>query len=223
MRSASLAHIQAWLARLYDLPPAEDVARYICGPELVRDMVGPQQVLRDELLLVAEDAEGVHVALYLDRAALAALPAEGVFALDGDDAFRASCLATEGVSHFLYVAFRAHHRVPVTQLELELQAEVDKYVAGVLGEGTARAIRAREGLSDRSREVRQRLFDSPRFLDPPHSSAGRRYRLAHRLAASYAQRLERGFVDRLRLRELEAELRRFYRLRTKAKAQRAEG
>ena len=38
----------------------------------------------------------------------------------------------EGVSHFVYVANRARQELPSTQLELELQAEVDKFVLLVL-------------------------------------------------------------------------------------------
>src|SRR6202008_3895610 len=37
--------------------------------------------------------------------------------------------ALEGVSLFLYLAWNAGHDKPVSLLELEMQAEVDKYVA----------------------------------------------------------------------------------------------
>ena len=42
------------------------------------------------------------------------------------------CQLIEGVSHFVYVADRARRKLPATQLELELQAEIDKYVLLVL-------------------------------------------------------------------------------------------
>ena len=42
------------------------------------------------------------------------------------------CQLIEGVSHFVYVADRARRNLPATQLELELQAEIDKYVLLVL-------------------------------------------------------------------------------------------
>ena len=40
--------------------------------------------------------------------------------------------ALEGVSHFLYFAWNAGHDKTVSLLELELQAEIDKYVASYL-------------------------------------------------------------------------------------------
>jgi hypothetical protein len=42
------------------------------------------------------------------------------------------CLLIEGVSHFLGVAWHATQERPVTCLELELQAEIDKYVLALL-------------------------------------------------------------------------------------------
>src|SRR5262249_42528562 len=45
----------------------------------------------------------------------------------------AVCQLIEGVSHFVYVADRARRGLPATHLELELQAEIDKYVLLALG------------------------------------------------------------------------------------------
>ena len=85
--------------------------------------------------------------------------------------------------------------LPVTQLELELQAEVDKFVLS-LGFCTESA-----------RQLFERMFDSPRFLDPEDSEAGERYRLAHHLAARFVSRVVVA-DDRDRAR---ARLRSFYR------------
>ena len=37
--------------------------------------------------------------------------------------------ALEGVSHFVYFAWNAGYDKPVSILELEMQAEIDKYIA----------------------------------------------------------------------------------------------
>ena len=42
------------------------------------------------------------------------------------------CAAAEGVSHFLYLAHRAGQGGQVSQLELEAQGELDKYLSVVL-------------------------------------------------------------------------------------------
>jgi hypothetical protein len=105
----------------------------------------------------------------------------------------------------------------VSQLELELQAEVDKYASAVLQpEG---ALLGQEGLEGngihavraRSRAVRHRLFTGVRFLDGAQSARGERYRMAHRLAARYAASLEERHLESGDVRSFLRELRRFYR------------
>ena len=210
-----LMRIQGLLAELYDLSPAHDVQRFVCGPDLLRATVGEGAEDRGEVLLVFEDEEGLHVALYLDPEVLESLES-------GDADFRARCLATEGVSHFLYLTFRADNDEQVTQLELELQAEVDKYAA---------AMRSAESLAgfgvgairERSRTVRDRLFRDARFIDAADTTEGERYRVAHRAAARYAATLEERFVEKGRLDALWTELRRFYRLGAREKLEIARG
>jgi len=103
----------------------------------------------------------------------------------------------EGVSHFVYVAERARVALPATSLELELQAEVDKLV--VLGVG--------ESLhGERARLLHRRLYDDVRFLHPPETEEGQRYRLANRLAAQ----LWNGLLARGE-RHVKPDLQRFYR------------
>jgi hypothetical protein len=103
----------------------------------------------------------------------------------------------EGVSHFVYIAERARTGLPATRLELELQAEVDKFVLLTL----------REQHDPRSPSVVEELYRSVRFLDPPGSEAGDRYRLANDLAARFVTRL----LGRAAWSRAERELRRFYR------------
>jgi len=217
-----LADIQAALCRLYDLRVSCDVRDFVCDAEAVRQTTGAAEGERGEVLVVVEDADGLTVGLYVDPRALSHL--EGI---DGEDVWLddgrswALCLATEGVSHFLYLVFRADNDTSVSQLELELQAEVDKYASAVLGEqglegNGVMAVRAR------SRAVRERLFMGARFIDSPESIEGERYRVAHRLAARYAESLERRHLERGDLPAFLRELRRFYRrgLREKLEAAR---
>ena len=108
----------------------------------------------------------------------------------------------------MYVAWNAGYDKPVTLLELELQAEVDKYVlcAWLLRE---------QGAGRFPRELHRALFERAR-VDPvgrrrprgpvPHGIALRR-----RVSAA-ASRAALESKARSASRELLAELRRFYRL-----------
>jgi len=120
----------------------------------------------------------------------------------------AHCHATEGVSHFVMLLWSAGQERPVRQLDLELQAEIDKASTCLLldrqhngGRGGATLLR--------------RLFEGVE-LDPRLDARERsRYREAHRLAARYAwhllSELEIG-VERML-----SELRGLYRLPAEGK------
>jgi hypothetical protein len=121
------------------------------------------------------------------------------------------CQLIEGVSHFVYVADRARRELPTTQLELELQAEIDKYVLLVFGDGRFDASAARA--------IHPRLYESVRFCHPEGTEAGDRYRLANDLAARMVRRLEAIYAQKGRFTELREALSRFYRMGQTGKIQ----
>jgi hypothetical protein len=115
--------------------------------------------------------------------------------------------ALEGVSHFVYVAWNAGHDRAVSLMELELQAEVDKYVCSVL------LLRAQDPQRFPA-ELHRALFETAQ-VDPGLS--GERFGL-YRRANHYAARFCRHLAELLRPVGAQAqararcELRRFYRL-----------
>lgn len=210
----ALDEIQRLLSDLYDVRIASAVGDFVCDEETVRATVG-DGVERGEVLLVAEQDDGISVGLYVCPQAVSALGEDPERAWLDERRFAAACLATEGVSHFLFLMFRAEHDDAVSQLELELQAEVDKYATGLLAGNGVGAIEAR------SRSMRWRLFHRVAYLDAAHTEAGERYRTATRVAARYARWLEERFVATGDLEGLRAELRRFYRLGLREKLEAA--
>jgi hypothetical protein len=158
----------------------------------------------DEALLLRENGEELHVALFLDESVLAQL---GRTATDPwtQDRLQGFCAATEGVSHFLYVAHRASQGGQVSQLELEAQGEIDKYLAVLLQLWAT-------GRRNASRELRRRLFERS-VLRPGLSGPEReRYRLASALASACARAWEARYVLEGRLDGLLRDARRLYRL-----------
>lgn len=102
----------------------------------------------------------------------------------------------EGVSHFVFLAERVRTRLPTTQLELELQAEVDKFAL-------LSSYVAPRALS----QLHQKLFERVRYLHEEHTQRGQRYRLANRLAARFWSRL----MNLTNPASRDESLRRFYR------------
>ncbi len=181
---------------------AAPVGDFLVGAK-VRERLAPS-ASPQEALLVLESGEELHVALFLERKVLSQL------ARASSEPWTASrlqgfCAAAEGVSHFLYLAQRARQGGQVSQLELEAQGELDKYLA-VLLQLWATGRRAA------SPALRHRLFERCE-LRPGLGAAERdRYRLASALAAACARALEARYVMEGRLDALLREVRRLYRL-----------
>ena len=202
---ATLASMQGALAEIYDLAATPDVAQFLMTD---RASVAGFEVAResDEQLIVAQEDDGISLALYIDAAVLERLSDRDPRAALNQENLADYLTVAEGVSHFVYVAWNAGFDKPVTLLELELQAEVDKYVlcAWLLRE---------QGRGRFPRELHRALFERAR-IDP--TAAAGRARLYH-VASSYAGRFCRrvaaglGRGTRGATRDLLAELRRFYR------------
>jgi hypothetical protein len=205
MSIATLASLQGALAEIYDLPATPDVAHFLMTDRAgVAHFDGARN--SDEQLLVAQQEDELSLALFIDAAVLERLSRRDPFAALTEHNLADYLTVAEGVSHFVYIAWNAGYDKPVTLLELELQAEVDKYVLG--------AWLLREQCNGRFPcELHRALFERTR-VDPV--AAGGRARLYH-TASCYAARFCRRVAARLACgtrgatRELLAELRRFYR------------
>lgn len=213
-----LRGLQSLLGRLYDVEPSYDVYDFLVTDrrELAHLTAANDRRAPDEELLLAETADGAGVALYLDDELLRRLEQANPLGALTEGNLADYCTALEGVSHFLYSTWRLDCDAPVSLLELETQAEVDKYAATVF------LLAGQQGGAYPC-QVHARLFDRVVFdprLEPDQLD---RYRTAHRSAAHYCRRLERRFVQRgeARIEALVRELRTFYRLGCAAKLRHA--
>jgi len=194
------------LAGIYDLPGGDDVARFLltdraCLPQEQRDSPAEEQ------LLVADEPGGVALGLYLAPALLARLAQRDPRDDLAGDNLSDCWTALEGVSHFTYVAFHARHDRPVSLHELELQAEVDKYVCSLWLLAAQRPASSPAGLHEL-------LFRRSRVDEARAGDRAPMYRRANGWAARYCARL--AGQARTAARSLSPpalrELRRFYRL-----------
>jgi hypothetical protein len=115
------------------------------------------------------------------------------------------CTLTEEVSHFLYLLFCARKGRTVTELELELQGEVDKYLNAVF-------LLSLQNEGAVSSHLRGLLFHEYQLLEGMTPQRAARYHLASELAYRYTGYLEGRFLRSARLADLAREARRFYRL-----------
>ncbi len=201
-----LDKLQRGLETLYRLDPETEVANFVID-EQARDAAGVARSPREQLLL-QEDAEGLSIGLYLDAGAIKNVQGHGPAQLVEGQHFGDFMMLLEGVSHFVYVAFRAGRNQQVSALELELQAEVDKYVTCLLSHEHSRG---------RSEQLRDRLYKQIEYDSDLEPHEQERYRVANNNALRYSESLERRYVAKNQLHEMLVELRTFYRLGLRGK------
>ncbi len=202
---ATLAYVQAELEAIYGVK-APGVRAFLMGGDAAR--AAGRVPRAPEELLVLEEEGGVALGLYLDEAvmatAAAADPHDRRPRLVARAALARLACAAEGVSHFVYLATRAAQGRQVSLLELEVQAEVDKFALLLLHLW-------RRGLRRTSPALRRRLFERIRYHAHLGAEELQRYREANRLGGGYARWLEERFVGDADIDGLLRELRRTYR------------
>lgn len=165
-----------------------------------------------EQLLISQENDIVYITLYLDQSILSALEEHDPQKRLNDNNLNAFCIALEGISHFLYLAWRVGHQRPVTRLELELQAEIDKYLFTSL-----LFLQQYEDDHINSHEL---LFEHVSFHSDLTAVENSRYLTANRYAAKYCGSLKSGLRPEGMAPSLTNELRRFYRLPLRDKLRR---
>lgn len=192
--------LQGVIQHVYEIDLRHQVADFTTSdPAFARQYGSPHQPM--EQLIFREDGEDVDVSLYLDRCIL-----DGLDDLMNEQTpINTVCMAVEGVSHFVHFCWRSQYRVDVSLLELEIQAEVDKYVLLTdLYGGT---------------DMHRRLFERYLYQRGMTRQLRERYRTANRFAAKYCRRLEREYVRPGKTTDMLNELRRFCRKSQREKIQ----
>ncbi len=210
-----LERMQSILERTYALNNAHCVSRFLVTcPEILEKLGlahGPDGCA--ERVLVAEGEDGMDLAVYLEADLLERLSGTDPLEDLHDDNFADFLTALEGVSHFVYLVWNAMLGKQITLLELELQAEVDKFVVA-----SQLLARQRGGVP---RALHDRLFRHFRLIPGLNADQRRRYLDASRYAGDYCRVLAGRYMSRndgrKETRSIAPELRHFYRLTQRGK------
>ena len=205
-----LADLQKYLTDIYQADHGFEVTDFlITDPALARVLGSGAMVPNtDESVLLSQDGNELALSLYLDGDVLKRLdrgdPLKSLKPSQLDDL----CKVLEGISHFNCILWRARQGQSVKLLELEMQAEIDKFVTTwlmALGQNDVELARRLHGW----------LFDDVSFNPGLDAEQAERYRAANDLAARFCHGLE-ARLDRNGHKAID-ELRRFYRLSQAAK------
>lgn len=188
-----LRRMQQLLARLNDAPVEQDVEDYLIHDRERLAALSGEECHADEQVVLVEERGEVRVGVYIDRSVLDRLAQRDPLDVLGDDNLRDYCTAIEGVSHFNYLMWSLARSRNVSLLELELQADVDKYAGAV-------KLLTTQACGQFPASLHRRLFDCVGYL--PHLSAESRcrYEAANRHAARFCRLLEERFLRTRRSR-----------------------
>lgn len=203
-----LGRLQLGLETLYRIDTQLSVEHFLIGEEARAD-ARPARAPREQVLVRQDADDELGLGLFVDEDALSNLerhdPAERL----DERNFADFCVAVEGVSHFVYLARCAAEDRRVSALELELQAEVDKFACcTLLG---AESVAPANDVASHS-FWRRRLYQDVTFAKDLDDDEHARYRVANAEASRYARTLDTRYLAQGRVREMLPELRRFYRL-----------
>ncbi len=201
IRSPSLLQtLQALLERTYRMDTGiADIGRFVIGDQGYRLFYGAAVVPTSRIarsaitgarVLVRDGPGPISARIYypdtLIRELEEAPPSRGL----GDRNIDAFAAFVEELDHFLLIAERARLGRPISLLELEMHANVTKYLVGALFLAASRKGMSRTPLDPEGRLwLLWHLFDKIRFAEPD-PDVQTRYRDASRFARRFLQRLE---------------------------------
>lgn len=200
-----LCELQDYLSSINRADPGCAVTDFLITDPVHAKILGCGSLVphAEESVLVSENEDCLDLCLYLDQQLLDRL--EGEKPLEALRAARLRDLWTvlEGVSHFNYLVWHARQDRKVTLMELEMQAEVDKFISTLL-------LANSQSHCDFGHLLHHWLFEHVSFNPALNEVQRERYLTANNFAGRFCH----GLLRRNRDDHVQCvdELRHFYRL-----------
>ena len=195
--------------RVYGLELEVDIQDFLISSDMCARL-GQDAARAAVLVREGQSSEELELGVYLGEEALDQLTEIDLTTSLCPASFEMLVTAIEEVSHFAYLHYSALRERRVTQLELELQAEVDKFIITWM-------ILLASRNDGEPRNLLDRLFGDFEIRRELEPMTRERYRAATSLAARYCTHVVQAALSRDRLSALLPELRSFYRLTQRGK------
>lgn len=208
-----LKQVQNQLESLYGIGIRERVEEFIIGKDEALDLLQPPSEIKipKELFLVRESQEDmVEVALFLDQKLIHNLEKNDPFESLNRENLSDFCILIEGISHFVYYLWKAHKEIPITQLEMELQAEIDKFLMLFF------YLRS-DNQNMSSESFFKALFEDFQLFAELSEQEKERYQTASDLACRYCYQLQQKYQNNQEITQMLEEIRAFYKWSQSAK------
>ena len=205
-----LRKIQTQLEATYEIDIEHDIRNFTFSDRTYADAIVNTETYAPEQLIINQQDDYLNISLYLDKTILKSLKCSNPYVSLHRSNLQPFWIAVEGVSHFLYVAWRAQYDRPASQLELELQAEIDKFVCA-----TKLLMEQRKTINLNA--LWTTLFRNYYLREQLSTIQIQRYLLANQYAGKYCQIIQTHLKQPTESTLLHNRLRRFYRLNQTSK------
>ncbi len=202
-----LNKLQTCLEHIYEVHSQHRVQDFVIHDAILAAQLDNSNNPRTlpEKLLIQQDGDNLDVTLYLDEQMIRRLEKLDPTSKLSNDNIHDFWVTLEGISHFLYLIHNATHTRAISLFELELQAEVDKYImsAFLLGQ---------QGTETMPESLHFHLYRKVDFDQQLESQELQRYVQANELAGKFASFIAWCINNRIASQRIINTLRRFYRL-----------
>lgn len=206
--SMLLTNLQKRLEKQYDLSIPYCIEQFVSSDRDVADRLADEQAesgqarpaLDDEVVFIQQQSDTLEFTVYFDQELLKAAD-DSRCNLDG------LCAVVEGVSHGVCLLWHAHYDRQIRPIDLELQAEIDKFMI----------LSGHQHSAEQRKQLHRQLFLRSEFIESHDAALCDRYLTASKLASRYCSWLVRRFFDTDDQQALYQELARFYRLSGRGK------
>lgn len=200
-----LKHIQERLQDIYEIDTGYAVSDFVFTDENIKQCLDETGNNVRETVYVQKRDDYLDISVYLHADVIDHLerddPHAGLHSGNIDDFF----LVAEGISHFIGLVWHGSYNRQVSLLELELQAEIDKFVL-------VNSFPDCHLSGEKTRQLHTLLFEAVEFHSDLNELEQKRYQDANFYAGKYCRALERTYLTKDDARLMLNELRRFYRL-----------
>jgi len=187
----TLDHLQKHLSTIYALPSLGEIRQFMIDLETLKKLHPTsfeESKIGEKIILRSNEDSSVDIALYLQEEILKNLgkncPEDDL----NEENLADFCTVVEGISHFLFVGFRTQMTLPISAIELELQAEIDKFIASFI------YCYQQSGSTQFVDSLYQAIFHHFQFKSDLDSQEMERYHLASTSAAKLCKFLLRKFL-----------------------------
>ncbi|MBJ80414.1 MAG: hypothetical protein CMH60_03770 [Myxococcales bacterium] len=178
-----LSWLQTYLQQLNGVDIDLRVEHFLVDEKTRGVIPGSQEELQEQIF-VRQEGEETELALYIAPEIIERLGSDRPFERLHGGNLKETCIAVEGVSHFVMLVWRGCVGRPVRALELEIQAEVDKFLCAwfwLTDQGHC--------LEKSAEKIFELFFENFALHDAVPTTERERYWIAHRTAKRFCRKL----------------------------------